>query len=109
MNSSLFVYLEVEIRKGTEKFTFKIFRIEKQLGLFVLPNISKKSNLDNEACIVSLKGLKANANKPDSKITSITHFSIIFLNKQVQSKHVKISQKDCLACRPFMIFLFCFS
>ena len=46
----------------------------------------------SQACIVSLKGLKANANKPDSEVS-------VGRSKQVQSEPVKISLKDCLACR----------
>ncbi|XP_016205847.1 protein NAR1 isoform X1 [Arachis ipaensis] len=45
----------------------------------------------SQACIVSLKGLKAKANKSDSK-------GLVGKNKQVQSEPVKISLKDCLAC-----------
>ncbi|KAM3701281.1 hypothetical protein ACB098_05G159000 [Castanea mollissima] len=45
----------------------------------------------SQACIVSLKGLKANPTKPDKPEVSIS-------NKQLQSEPVKISLKDCLAC-----------
>ncbi|KAI4296027.1 hypothetical protein L6164_036017 [Bauhinia variegata] len=45
----------------------------------------------SQACIVSLKGLKTNATKPDKPEVSIA-------SKQVQSEPVKISLKDCLAC-----------
>ncbi|RYR02865.1 hypothetical protein Ahy_B06g081702 [Arachis hypogaea] len=65
------------------------FRIG-ELNDFIMPS---------QACIVSLKGLKVNANMPDSEVTSTTRFSILFLNKQVQSEPVKIFLKDCLACK----------
>ncbi|RYR02871.1 hypothetical protein Ahy_B06g081710 [Arachis hypogaea] len=44
----------------------------------------------SQACIVLLKSLKANTNKPDSEI-------IVGKSKQVQSEPIKISLKDCLA------------
>ncbi|GMY36677.1 protein NAR1-like isoform X1 [Fagus crenata] len=46
----------------------------------------------SQACIVSLKGLKANPTKPDKPEVSISS------KKQLQSEPVKISLKDCLAC-----------
>ncbi|XP_041025552.1 protein NAR1-like isoform X2 [Juglans microcarpa x Juglans regia] len=45
----------------------------------------------SQACIVSLKGLKSNASKPDKAEVSTS-------NKQLQTDPVKISLKDCLAC-----------
>ncbi|KAJ7946407.1 Cytosolic Fe-S cluster assembly factor narfl [Quillaja saponaria] len=45
----------------------------------------------SQACIVSLKGLKANSTKLDKAEVAIA-------KKQVQSEPVKISLKDCLAC-----------
>ncbi|KAG6641899.1 protein NAR1-like isoform X2 [Carya illinoinensis] len=45
----------------------------------------------SQACIVSLKGLKSNASKPDKAEVSTS-------NKQLQADPVKISLKDCLAC-----------
>lgn len=42
----------------------------------------------SQACIVSLKGLKKNNDKPEVSVA----------NKQVKSEPVKISLKDCLAC-----------
>ncbi|KAG6641898.1 hypothetical protein I3843_09G103800 [Carya illinoinensis] len=49
----------------------------------------------SQACIVSLKGLKSNASKPD-KAESLVKVSTS--NKQLQADPVKISLKDCLAC-----------
>lgn len=46
----------------------------------------------SQACIVSLKGIKANPTKPDKPEVSISS------KKQLQSEPVKISLKDCLAC-----------
>ncbi|KAI5330745.1 hypothetical protein L3X38_020871 [Prunus dulcis] len=46
----------------------------------------------SQACIVSLKGLKASSTKPSAKPEVSTS------SKQLKQKPVKISLKDCLAC-----------
>ncbi|KAF3451855.1 hypothetical protein FNV43_RR07951 [Rhamnella rubrinervis] len=47
----------------------------------------------SQACIVSLKGLKTSSNKPSDKAEVSTS------NQQLKTEPVKISLKDCLACR----------
>jgi len=54
----------------------------------------------SQACIVSLKGLK----KPDNKKPDKVEVSIA--DRQVKSEPVKISLKDCLACRLSLFRIF---
>ncbi|TYK30861.1 cytosolic Fe-S cluster assembly factor narfl [Cucumis melo var. makuwa] len=51
----------------------------------------------SQACIVSLKGLKATTTKPDKVEVSASRM-------QLKAEPVKISLKDCLACRPAFMY-----